>query len=445
VSPPEQRRSGPPRARPATDPAATDAGGRRDYLWEVLGTLWPPPAAASRSGRRARRKAGSPASPSPGTAGPPGLPGITEFLVFPDERRVALLVPRRPRRAAAAALRNYKASASTRDRLQLRAAALAARTGVAEVLPDRIRIERGGAGPDADITGHLRAALGRDLVLSLHIGAARANRKPVLQALAPDGEILGFVKVGVSPLTRRLVRTEAQALAFLATAPVPGLCPPRLVYHGQWRGNEVLVQQALPAGRPARGPAELCRAMAGLAAVRGLSSQPLAGSPYLNGLWARVQALTGRDLAGPLEQALDLLSPAAGTLAFGSWHGDWTPWNMTMSGGRALVWDWERFETGVPVGFDAVHFWLQGAIVRGGAAPAAAAERTLAEADEILAPFGLDPGAARRVAALYLAEIATRYLQDGQAEAGARLGRVGDWLLPVLIRHARRLAGPALP
>ena len=48
------------------------------------------------------------------------------------------------------------------------------------------------------------------------------------------------------------------------------------------------------------------------------------------------------------------------------------------------------------------------------------------------------------VATLYLAEIATRYLRDGQAEAGARLGDVGNWLLPVLLRHARELgAGPS--
>jgi hypothetical protein len=413
---------------PRGAPAPADADGRRDYLWEMLGRLWPPPLSVTRFGRLA-----------------PGSPGSTELLVFPDERRAALLVPRRPRRAAAAALRNYKASATARDRFRFGAAAFAARVGLAEVLPDRIRIERGPDGTGDDITDHLRTVLRRDLLVSLYISPARANRKPVLQALAPDGEVLGFVKIGVSPLTRRLVRAEAAALAFLASVPLSRLEPPRLMYHGQWRGNELLVQAALPAGRPAKNHAELGGAMAELARVRGLSHQPLADSPYLHGLRSRLRALTGTELAGPLGQALDLLGPAAGSLAFGSWHGDWTPWNMTMAGGRALVWDWERFETGVPVGFDAVHFWLQGAIIRGGMAPQAAAERAVSTAPEILRPFGLDPGTASRVAALYLAEIAVRYLQDGQAEAGARLGRVGDWLLPVLTRHARRLGGPARP
>jgi hypothetical protein len=407
---------------------AAAASGRAEYLWEVLGTLWPPPALATRCGRRG-----------------PGGPGCTELLVFPDEKRAALLVPRRPRRAAAAALRNYKASASAGDRLRLRVTAVAARTGLAEVLPDRIRIERGPAGPDADIAGHLRAALGRDILVSLYVGAARANRKPVLQALTPDGEVCGFVKVGVNPLTRRLVRAEAEALAFLAAAPLSRLEPPHLLYHGRWRGNEVLVQRALRPGRPARDLTELSGAMTELAGIRGLSRHPLPGSPYLHGLRARLGALAGSGPARAIEQAVDELGAAAGTLVFGSWHGDWAPWNMTMSAGRALVWDWERFETGVPVGFDAVHFWLQGAIIRGGIAPVTAAERAVAGAPEILAPFGLAPGPASRVAALYLAEIGTRYLQDGQAEAGARLGRIGDWLVPVLMRHARRLGEPARP
>ncbi len=413
---------------PRRGPAPADADGRRDYLWEMLGTLWPPPLSVTRCDRLA-----------------PGSPGSTELLVFPDERRAALLVPRRPRRAAAAALRNYKASARARDRLRFGAAALAARTGFAEVLPDRIRIERGPDGTDAGITDHLRTVLRRDLLVSLYIGAARANRKPVLQALAPDGELLGFVKVGVSPLTRRLVRAEAAALAFLAGVPLSRLKPPRLLYHGQWRGNEILVQTALPTGRPVKTQAELDGAVAELAGVRGVFRQPLTDSPYLHGLRSRLRALTGTQFAYPLGQALDLLGPATGSLTFGSWHGDWAPWNMTMSGGRALVWDWERFETGVPFGFDAVHFWLQGAIIRSGMDPQAAAERAVSGAPEILSPFGLDPGAASRVAVLYLAEIAVRYLQDGQAEAGARLGRVGDWLLPVLTRHARRLGGPGRP
>jgi hypothetical protein len=114
---------------------------------------------------------------------------------------------------------------------------------------------------------------------------------------------------------------------------------------------------------------------------------------------------------------------------------------MTMSLGRARVWDWERFEAGVPVGYDALHYRMQGDIVRGGADPAAAAHTTLSGAAQTLAPFGVEPETAGLVAALYLTEIAARYVRDGQAEAGAKLGRIDAWLLPALAHHIQRPDG----
>jgi hypothetical protein len=43
------------------------------------------------------------------------------------------------------------------------------------------------------------------------------------------------------------------------------------------------------------------------------------------------------------------------------------------------------------------------------------------------------------VALLYLAELSTRYLADRQAEAGARLGRPGTWLIPAIKETMTRL------
>jgi hypothetical protein len=432
----------PPSAeRPLAQPAeGVPAGfaGRSEYLWDVLAALWPPPARIAACGPTVRRTGGT-----------------TEFLVLPSERRATLLIPRRPLPAAAGALRNYKASATARDRLQFRAMALAARAGLGELLPHRIRIEPGQRTGEAqrpgeaqrtgaaDIVGYLRAALGRDIVVSLHIGPARANRKPVLQALTPAGETAGFVKIGLNALTGELVCAEATSLAFLASARLAHVQPPRLLHHGTWRGHQVLVQQGFRASGYATDRAELSRAMAELAAVRGLDSLLVTESPYWHSLRARLRSLRQGSLAGPLLQVLNQLEPlASGTrLAFGCWHGDWTPWNMTMSDGCALVWDWERFGAGVPVGYDAVHYQLQGAVVRDSVAADVAAETAITRAAGILAPLRVEPAAATLVAMLYLVEIAARYLHDGQAEAGARLGRIDTWLLPVLSRHALRLSG----
>jgi hypothetical protein len=60
-------------------------------------------------------------------------------------------------------------------------------------------------------------------------------------------------------------------------------------------------------------------------------------------------------------------------------------------------------------------------------------------AGELLEPFDVPAEARELTALLYLVDLAARYLGDRQAEAGARLGVLGTWLLPVLIRRVEEL------
>jgi hypothetical protein len=79
-----------------------------------------------------------------------------------------------------------------------------------------------------------------------------------------------------------------------------------------------------------------------------------------------------------------------------------------------LVWDWERFGAGVPVGYDALHYSGQvGAGVHGG--PKGALAVTRSDLDSLLEPFGVAADARPAVFALYLLEILIRYTEDGQA------------------------------
>lgn len=417
-----------------TEPSgrATDRGG---YLWETLAALWPEPARIERRGRGV-----------PGTGSRPGRPGRaggqTEFLILPNEAKAVLLLPRRPRRATAAALRHYKASAVGRQRLRFRGLALGAQMGLADVLPQRITIGQPGDEPNADVVSYLRKVLDQELIVSLRIGPPRANRKPVLELLSPHGRLLGFAKVGITGLTRELVRAEAAALGVLETAGLTRLEVPRLLHHGHWQDHEVLVQAPLTGSGRAATPAALTSAMAELATTAGVTIEPVGQSRYWRGLRSRLEACGGREPTGALLQIMaDMQATAEATsLAFGSWHGDWTPWNMAFSGGRVLVWDWERFESGVPIGYDVLHYQLQGAVEQSnGAGGRAAAEAALFTAPMRLGSLGVRPGSAVFVAALYLLEIAARYTCDGAAEAGARLGDVSWWLLPPLSRYAARL------
>lgn len=403
MRPPGRRRGEGGGARP---PAPVD--GRARYLRQVVNLLYP------------------------GRDGP-----SREYLVLPHPRRPRLLAPAASRRSAAAAVRRYALPRSRSSALLRQLAAAALLTGGHRLLPYRLRVFLPGS-----IEEYLREVLGDPPQVSLYIGPDRANRKPVLHLMHPLGETAGFAKVGTSALTRTLVRAEAAALATLARAGLRRVTVPWIRHYGSWRGHEVLVQCPLPVWlrRAPAAPERLAAAMWEVAGCRGVGEGALRGAPYWRRLWDRVGRLrhhAGRDV---LAGALRGLAEHAGDreLRYGAWHGDWSPWNMATLPDTVLLWDWERFETGVPLGFDALHLHLQRELAAG-RDPIAAAEATVAAAGRVLAPFQVPPAGAEVTALLYLAELATRYLADGQAAAGARLGSVDQWLLPVLTDRSARL------
>jgi hypothetical protein len=408
--------------------SAADVSLRAQYLEEVLGVLYP--TATTSAGHLSARPNGVESRAE----------RIAEYVVVPDARRPRLLVPLTSRRVAAAAVRRYAEPQSRLARLKREAVVAALRTGASAVLlRDRLHVS-GRAGDSID--GYLREALGMDLALSIHIGPARANRKPVLQLLTPDGSTVGFAKLGTGDLTRRLVRAEAAALSTLSRQGLRNLSVPRVLHSGQWNGNEVLVQSALPVWLP-RAPLtreRLTAAMREVATSGSLRRGQLDDSTYWIELRHRLRTVADQPDGGALAAAAQTLVERRGStiLRYGAWHGDWAPWNMAPLADTLLVWDWERFTADVPLGFDAVHHELQRRIEREPDA-ALAVERTIGASDALLAAFEVEPQARALTPLLYLIDLAARYLADRQAEAGARLGVLGRWLLPVLIRHVKGL------
>ena len=317
--------------------------------------------------------------PSPATItleiGEPGRPGRwgpgrtardqqdavgSDFTLVPWSRRAPLLVPP-GRRAAAAAVRHYSGARSAASRLCVNALSVALAGGLTNaVLRGRVRVQAP-AGIET-IEAYLTELMMRDIRVGMYLGPARANRKPVLQLLTKSGETVGFAKIGVSPLTSRLVRAERDALTLLSQADLASITIPQVLHYGVWHGLDVLVLSALPTWERRRPvtPATLAAAMRELAAVGGLRRETLAESGYLERLRGNLATADQGTEQAVLMQALDSLAPSANAtmLSFGSWHGDWAPWNMAYTGRGLMVWDWERFTSGVPEGFDALHYWL---------------------------------------------------------------------------------------
>ncbi|MFL1380646.1 MULTISPECIES: aminoglycoside phosphotransferase [unclassified Nocardiopsis] len=364
-----------------------------------------------------------------------------QYLPVPHAYDPRMILPAHDRSAALRGISSFSQGHSLRERLRRFLLTGAFATGIAPLLlRDRLYV---GAGPG--IEHALAAALDRELAIAIHVGPPRANRKPVLLLLTPGGRTIGYAKVAVNDLTGRLVVAEAQALRLLADARLRDVTVPRLMYQGEWNGRPLLVQEALPVGdqtdRPTR--RQLLRCVAQITSLVEVRRRRLSESTYRRALEERIAALGTRPEAGPLMAALYGLPDVA--LPFGAWHGDLTRWNIAGTARRSFVWDWERLSLDAPAGFDALHYDLN-ECVQAGVHPGVhrwleSGARLLR--DPLMTELGLVPHTVSTVMALYLIDLATRYLHDRQDESGVHMAAVDDWLLPALEGLQERAAHEA--
>jgi hypothetical protein len=423
VSGPRTRQDGPPGAAPR--PGAP-AGPPRELAW-LAEVLWgPTPEVELLVGERV----------------PAGVPASQRWGVLPGLRRPRVLVPLASRAAAAEAVRQYSDGMTQRARLAKAAVGLGLAGGLVQWGLRRRGLVVAAAGPAAGslLGDHVPAALGRsDLTAAIVLGPVRPNRKPVVQLIGRDGRPVGYMKIGWNELTRRLVRAEADTLRRLAGAGPRRFTAPDLLHQGQWRGLEITISSALPHRLLRRGRRYALPPVAvsaEIATLGGVTVAALGESGWWAGLGERLvpvrQALDG-PAAATLDATLERLAAATPTrLAFGTWHGDWGPWNLRATPGRLLVWDWERSGDGVPLGFDLLHFGYQTALQGLGQPPAVAAATGRDRAAPHLAELGQEAGMVDLLCDLYLLE---RLCRAAEAEVSAVTGRpdtVGAALLGVL-------------
>lgn len=355
------------------------------------------------------------------------------WAAIPSVDNPKLLVPIGSRSAATRTMRRQLNGRRLRTRMARAGLTLATGTGALMRMP-RLRIVVAGPSNAPSIEDPLREVLGVGAVrLTMPVGPPRSNRKPVLQVTDGSGQVLAFAKVGHNPLTQRLVRQEGDALRALGSIPFHDVRIPRVVAALEWSGYDVLVLE--PLDIPSRrltgeaGRRRLLSVVLEVAAIGGRGPVPWAQHPLRAALLARSEQCG--DQAARLRHEVGRISLGV-SLATGSWHGDLNSGNVALVPGRCPVWDWERFDSDVPVGFDLLHHDLHESITTRGVPARLAATRLLRTATATLAPLGVDPNTADAVARSYLLTLACRYLADDQRGAGGALGRVDEWLLPAL-------------
>lgn len=374
--------------------------------------LWPPPAQLSQT-----------------TKDP-----LARYLVVPNQEHPRFFLPA-ARDAAIAVLRHFRSDGTPAARRRIAALRVAIRLTGGWPLASRTAVSAPPSNVET-IESCVASLLGPDLRMGIHFGPARANRKPILQILDADNQPRAFGKLGVDTLTRTLVRREAEVLRYLAELDLPGIRLPELIHADDWGETTLLLTTALPLARADRSldPAMRRQAMVTLSRAAGTYASLPGSSSWLASRQKRASALDHAQIRQHLLAALDRLGATEERWEFGCWHGDWTVWNAAGLDGGVLIWDWERFDRDVPVGWDALHDWLRDAFVTRAPRPDVAKE-LLDLAPSLLEVFGVPQEHAAGVARSYLVELALRYTEDRQREAGGRTARVEEWLLPVLPIH----------
>ena len=371
--------------------------------------------------------------PSPHFLGSAADPARVRFLAVPHARSPRLIADARSPRLASAATRHQSRSPRLRTRAAGTVLAAVARTGLYDRLPGARIVVAGPSGAPS-IEDPLVELLGcTQLRIAMSIGPRRANRKPVLQVADEHGNVVAFVKVGHNELTRTLVRGESASLATLGSRPWEQVRLPQVLGVMDW-GKLTLLALAplqLPHIRyPASWARERLNTVADeIATGSGQEWLPWRVHPLRSRLRNR---FAGSQTTASWLHQLDRL-PLEVILPTGAWHGDLNPGNIAFSPRRCPVWDWERYESGgVPVGFDVLHYDLQRAVTQQRADPQSAVAELLRSSTGTLAPWVDDPDSADAICRAYLITLAERYMTDDQAAAGASLGLVDEWLLPVL-------------
>jgi hypothetical protein len=172
-----------------------------------------------------------------------------------------------------------------------------------------------------------------------------------------------------------------------------------------------------------------------VARLGGTTEQALGGSSFFERIQLASDLLSEEWEGVRLQSAVRTIGEthARDRLTFGSWHGDWGRWNMGMGEGVLKLWDWERYEADVPIGFDALHFAAQ-SVRPGERHDRRQEEAFLRGAPAALAGLGVPSDQHDLVVRLYLLATAARYV-DALTHGGTPvLRRRTTWVLSLLKR-----------
>lgn len=276
------------------------------------------------------------------------------------------LIPRISRRAAAAATDLYNAQRAG-PRVAKACLKAALRVGIAQMLLPTVSLTRSqdslSHGGPGDILGYLKGIWGQsDLTFAISLGTPGVHRKPVIQVLTRNGEVLGYAKVGWNDLTNALVQNEVEILSKLGERET-GLRVPEVLHSGEWQERFVCVlsgHNSAADQAPSKMGLEYLQVLEELASLH-TRWRSLEESPHWHGLADRVACVRSSYYRHLLARGMDYVRRVLGQrlLPFHLRHGDLAPWNAQRVDGRLFLFDWEYADWEAIPGYDLFHFMFQ--------------------------------------------------------------------------------------
>ncbi len=206
-----------------------------------------------------------------------------------------------------------------------------------------------------------------------------------------------------------MVAREGEVLTQLAAGPPASFDLPGVIESGQWQGFELLLVQPAVTDAAVPGDSPPIEATSEISRIGGVTTSPLAESRWWQDAKARLAGADHPTLPASIA-AIEKLH-GEDEIALGGGHGDWTPWNMGRRDGRLVVWDWERFTSGVPVGIDLVHFAYLVALRQWKRSPAEAQAHVLESVPAQLERLGRPGAQTRLLLQLHHLEMALRFAE----------------------------------
>jgi hypothetical protein len=345
---------------------------------------------------------------------------VESYRIIPSFSRARFILPVSSRRVSVRALVGYNRMRPPRVRTVrgLTAAAVATTGGRGLGEPLHIALDRRISPAEAAehlLTSHLVTTLDTGpLRFAAGVRPLTPNRKPTVQAFAIDGTPVGYCKVGWNPTTRRQVAVEASALDHVGVR-LTHTRSPRLMHSGEWHGRVIAVAAPLPLDAvswPDDDEPPALEHLEDVAATGPTSRESLSSSSSLQRLrHAADQTSWAPDLREQFIECAAKLAASATDLSlrFGSWHGDWVPWNVARSGSRLWVWDWEHYADNTAIGLDLIHWHVQVGLQLRRLSLVAALDRAAQHCAGSLTALHGDARAADACLALYVLETVVRH------------------------------------